>query len=39
MNPRVFAGLTEPQIVGLALMVGGGASWLYFRTRVAPLAA
>jgi phosphatidylglycerol:prolipoprotein diacylglycerol transferase len=39
VNPRVLAGLTEPQIVGLALIVGGSASWLYFRTRAAPLAA
>src|SRR5258705_3045202 len=35
VNPRVLAGLTEPQIVGLALIVGGSASWLYFRTRAA----
>jgi prolipoprotein diacylglyceryltransferase len=39
VNPRVLAGLTEPQIVGIALIVGGSASWLYFRTRAAPLAA
>ena len=40
VNPRVFAGLTEPQIVGLVLIAAGSASWLYFfRTRAAPLAA
>jgi phosphatidylglycerol:prolipoprotein diacylglycerol transferase len=39
VNPRVFAGLTEPQMVGIALIVVGSASWLYFRTRAAPLAA
>ena len=39
VNPRVLAGLTEPQIVGIALILGGSASWLYFRTRVAALAA
>jgi phosphatidylglycerol:prolipoprotein diacylglycerol transferase len=39
VNPRVWAGLTEPQIVGLLLIVAGSASWLYFRTRRAPLAA
>ena len=39
VNPRVLAGLTEPQIVGIALIVVGSASWLYFRTRRASLAA
>jgi phosphatidylglycerol---prolipoprotein diacylglyceryl transferase len=39
VNPRVLAGLTEPQIVGLLLIAAGSASWLYFRTRPAPLAA
>ena len=39
VNPRVLAGLTEPQIVGITLIVAGSASWLYFRTRRASLAA
>jgi prolipoprotein diacylglyceryltransferase len=33
VNPRVLLGLTEPQIVGVALIVGGAASWLYFKFR------
>jgi phosphatidylglycerol---prolipoprotein diacylglyceryl transferase len=39
VNPKVLGGLTEPQIVGLALIVGGGAAWLYFRTRRTPVTA
>ena len=39
VNPRVLFGLTEPQIVGIALILGGSASWLYFRTRAAAVAA
>ena len=39
VNPRVLGGLTEPQIVGIALMVGGAASWLYFRMRAQPFTA
>jgi phosphatidylglycerol---prolipoprotein diacylglyceryl transferase len=40
VNPKVLAGLTEPQIVGIALILGGSTSWLYFRARrEAPLAA
>jgi phosphatidylglycerol:prolipoprotein diacylglycerol transferase len=35
VNPKVAFGLTEPQIVGAALIVGGVASWLYFRRREA----
>ncbi|MCZ6569691.1 MAG: prolipoprotein diacylglyceryl transferase [Deltaproteobacteria bacterium] len=31
VNPKVAFGLTEPQIVGVALLVLGGGSWLYFR--------
>src|SRR4029453_8482534 len=38
-NPRVFGGWTEPQIVGLALIVGGSAAWLYFRARATPVTA
>jgi len=39
VNPRVLFGLTEPQIVGIALILGGSASWLYFRARAAAVAA
>jgi phosphatidylglycerol---prolipoprotein diacylglyceryl transferase len=39
VNPRVLFGLTEPQIVGLCLIAGGSASWLYFRARAAPVTA
>ena len=30
VNPVVFLGLTEPQIVGVMLVMGGLGSWLYF---------
>ena len=33
VNPKVAFGLTEPQIVGAALIVVGVASWLYFQRR------
>jgi phosphatidylglycerol:prolipoprotein diacylglycerol transferase len=39
VNPQVLGGLTEPQIVGLLLIVGGSASWLYFRARPATVTA
>jgi phosphatidylglycerol:prolipoprotein diacylglycerol transferase len=39
VNPKVLAGLTEPQIVGIALIAGGSAAWLYFRTRQTALTA
>ncbi len=39
VNPKVLAGLTEPQIVGLALIAGGSVSWLYFRSRRTPVTA
>jgi phosphatidylglycerol---prolipoprotein diacylglyceryl transferase len=39
VNPRVLGGLTEPQIVGLALIAGGSAAWLYFRMRATPITA
>jgi phosphatidylglycerol:prolipoprotein diacylglycerol transferase len=39
VNPRVLLGLTEPQIVGISLILGGSASWLYFKTRVTPVTA
>jgi phosphatidylglycerol:prolipoprotein diacylglycerol transferase len=39
VNPKVLGGLTEPQIVGIALILGGSASWLYFKTRATPVTA
>jgi phosphatidylglycerol:prolipoprotein diacylglycerol transferase len=39
VNPKVLGGLTEPQIVGLALIATGSAAWLYFRTRQTPVTA
>lgn len=33
VNPKVAFGLTEPQIVGVALIVTGVSSWLYFWRR------
>ena len=40
VNPKVAFGLTEPQIVGLALVVLGVGSWLYLqRQRRAELLA
>jgi len=35
VNPKVALGLTEPQFVGIALIVFGGGSWLYFRHKLA----
>ena len=35
VNEEVLLGLTEPQIVGIFLMIAGASSWLYFRSRVA----
>jgi len=39
VNPQVAFGLTEPQIVGIALLVLGIGSWLYFLRREEPVAA
>lgn len=33
VNPQVALGLTEPQWIGIGLIVGGSASWLFFRAR------
>jgi phosphatidylglycerol:prolipoprotein diacylglycerol transferase len=33
VNPKVAFGLTEPQIVGIALIVAGVSSWLYFQRK------
>ena len=40
VNPRVLFGLTEPQIVGALLVVGGAGAWLYLqRQRAEPAPA
>ncbi len=39
VNPRVLFGLTEPQIVGILLVIGGLGSWLVFRGRAEPQTA
>jgi phosphatidylglycerol:prolipoprotein diacylglycerol transferase len=39
VNPRVLLGLTEPQIVGIVLVLGGLGSWFVFRGREQPQAA
>jgi prolipoprotein diacylglyceryltransferase len=39
VNPKVLFGLTEPQIVGILLMVGGVTAWLWFARRAEPAAA
>ena len=36
VNPKVLRGLTEPQIVGVSLIVIGAGSWLYFRSQAEP---
>lgn len=36
VNDKVLFGLTEPQIVGLLLVFGGVASWVYFLRRPEP---
>jgi len=33
VNPQVLFGLTEPQIVGILLIAGGGGSWVYYQRR------
>jgi phosphatidylglycerol:prolipoprotein diacylglycerol transferase len=39
VNPTVALGLTEPQFVGIALVVGGGAGWIYFQRRAESVPA
>jgi phosphatidylglycerol:prolipoprotein diacylglycerol transferase len=36
VNPRVALGLTEPQWIGIGLIVLGMGGWLYFRLRAEP---
>jgi phosphatidylglycerol:prolipoprotein diacylglycerol transferase len=33
VNPQVALGLTEPQIIGISLVVFGGVGWIYFKIR------
>ena len=39
VNPKVALGLTEPQWIGLALIVAGVSGWLYYQRRGAPAPA
>jgi phosphatidylglycerol:prolipoprotein diacylglycerol transferase len=39
VNPKVAFGLTEPQFVGIALIVVGTASWIYYQRKAEPVAA
>ena len=39
VNPRVALGLTEPQWIGIALVLLGGFGWFYFRGRPEPAPA
>lgn len=39
VNPRVALGLTEPQWIGIGLIVLGTAGWLYYRARPDPATA
>ena len=39
VNPRVALGLTEPQLIGIGLIVLGVTGWLYFRGRGEPAGA
>lgn len=33
VNPEVALGLTEPQWIGIGLVIGGIATWVYFRNK------
>ncbi|MBW2291300.1 MAG: hypothetical protein JRG94_03215, partial [Deltaproteobacteria bacterium] len=37
-NPEVALGLTEPQWIGIGLIVAGLAFWFYYRRKDAQLA-
>jgi phosphatidylglycerol:prolipoprotein diacylglycerol transferase len=39
VNPKVALGLTEPQWIGLALIVLGASGWLYYQRQAAAAAA
>jgi phosphatidylglycerol:prolipoprotein diacylglycerol transferase len=36
VNPKVALGLTEPQWIGIALIVGGLGSWIYYKRADTP---
>lgn len=36
VNPRVALGLTEPQWIGIAMIILGTAGWLYYRDKPEP---
>ena len=38
VNPKVLFDLTEPQLVGIGLIVTGVGGWFYFRRRARPAA-
>ena len=38
VNPKVALGLTEPQWIGLGLIVAGASGWLYYQQRGSPAA-
>jgi hypothetical protein len=38
VNPKVALGLTEPQLIGLGLIVLGVGGWVYFQRRRAAVA-
>lgn len=39
VNPEVALGLTEPQFVGIGLVVAGVAGWIHFQRRAEPVRA
>jgi phosphatidylglycerol:prolipoprotein diacylglycerol transferase len=39
LNPQVALGLTEPQWIGIGLVIAGVASWIYYRRHDAQLAS
>lgn len=39
VNPKVALGLTEPQWIGLALIVAGASGWLFYRRSGSPAVA
>jgi phosphatidylglycerol:prolipoprotein diacylglycerol transferase len=39
VNPKVLFGLTEPQIVGIVLIIVGAAGWLWLARRAEPAMA
>jgi prolipoprotein diacylglyceryltransferase len=39
VNPKVALGFTEPQWIGLVLIVAGASGWIYYRRRGSPAVA